>query len=175
MVRGSMIAGAALVALAACQPQAKPAPETAKVAPPAAPAVAPTPEVGPAAAAPLEEAAKSTITIDLTAGKPAAVTQKLQSPLQIDGVAPAKWFFEAQFPVTLAVDGEVITEAPARSQDDWTNGKPTHPYRARLIFMVTKETQATLSFSEDMPGDDGKGNDLPPKTIKVPVTLMPAG
>jgi hypothetical protein len=163
-----IVAGLALAVLAACQPETK----TEAPASPEPPKAA---EVQPAAPAePAEAPAASTIKVDLTGAKPPAITDKLASPLVIEGTAPSSWIFEAQFPVTLAVDGEVIAEVPARSQDDWTSGAPTHPYRARVEFMVTKETKATLTFAQDMPGQDDKGNDLPPKTVKVPVTLVPA-
>ena len=65
-------------------------------------------------------------------------------------------------------DGAVIAEGPAHATDDWTNGNPTHPYRAELPFTVTQETPATLVLQEDMPQEG-----TTPREVRVPVVLAP--
>ena len=107
-------------------------------------------------------------TAEITVETPAA-NARVTSPLVTSGRAPANWIFEAQFPAKLiGADGAVIAEAPARSQDDWTNGNPTHPFRAELTFSVNADTPATLVLEQDMP-QEGQT----PHQVSVAVTLAP--
>lgn len=154
---------AMLAGLAACGPEE----EVAQPTPPPAPPLEALPPAAPVTG--------TVITVDLTTASPPTVGVPLQSPLQIDGVAPARYFFEAVFPVRIeSGDYQVIAEALAQAQEDWTNGNPTHPFRATLTFTVTQETAATLVFEEDMPELDDKGEGKPPKQVRVPVMLVPS-
>jgi Immunoglobulin-like domain of bacterial spore germination len=94
---------------------------------------------------------------------------RVTSPLVVTGTAPANWIFEAQFNAYLhGPGGYVLVQAPAISQDDWTNGNPTHPFRAELAFTVTEDTPAVLVLQEDMAQDH-----LTPRQVSVPVVLTP--
>lgn len=143
-----VLALAAAFALCACSPPAERPAE---------------PPAEPAAAAETDRTALATIDAP-------APNARVSSPLVVTGTAPADWIFEAVFPAKLVgADGAVIAEGPAQSQDDWTNGNPTHPFRAELQFSVTQETQATLVLQEDMPGDGET-----PREVRVPVVLTPS-
>lgn len=111
----------------------------------------------------------------VTVNAPAA-NARVTSPLVATGVAPANWYFEAVFQAKLiGADGAVIAEGPAQSQEDWTNGNPSHPFRAELTFNVTQDTPATLVLREDMPDAE---RDLEPgqtprptREVLIPVVL----
>lgn len=156
MIRIAM-AAVALGVLAACQPAEPPASETG---------AAPQAETA-------AQAAVNSVTVDLTAAMQPAITQKLKSPLTVEGVAPARWYFEAVFPVKIEAGGKELAAMPGQAQDDWTNGNPTHLFKAELTFSVTSETAAELVFEQDMPDFDAQGNDLPSDQIRIPVTLVP--
>jgi hypothetical protein len=98
---------------------------------------------------------------------------RISSPVSVEGLAPNDWFFEAVFPLELAVDGEVISEAPAQAQTDWTVEGPVK-FRGELKFDVAVESRAVLTLAEDMPPKDAQGNDLPPRVLKIPVVLLPS-
>lgn len=134
----------AALALVACSPPAEKAPEP------------------PAEAAVVERTALATV------DAPAA-SARVTSPLVVTGTAPADWIFEAVFPAKLVgADGATIAEGPAQSQDDWTNGAATHPFRAELAFTVSQDTPATLVLQEDMPQEG-----TTPREVRVPVILTP--
>lgn len=147
------LAFAALLALAACSPAATRTASTATTA----------------AAAQFNNADGVTIEAPETGAR-------VTSPLVATGVAPANWYFEAQFQAKLVgADGVVIAEAPAMSQEDWTNGNPAHPFRAELAFNVTSDTPATLVLREDMPDaerdlDPGQ-TPQPTREVLIPVVL----
>lgn len=157
------IAALACLALCACTPEqtvpertgADGVPPVAMPkadAPPAQAATAPSSEV--AVVAPLSGA-------------------RISSPVSVEGMAPNNWFFEAVFPLELTVDGEVISEAPAQAQTDWTVEGPVK-FRGELKFDVAVESRAVLTLAEDMPPKDAQGNDLPPRVLKIPVVLLPS-
>lgn len=123
---------------------------------------------------PLEAAAPRTLRIDIVGDKKHVIDGKVPNFVRIEGVAPADWFFEAVFPVRLEVEGQVMVETFALSLDDWTNGELYHPYRAMLAFDLQKEMKAELVLEEDMPKQDDAGNDLPARSVRIPVVLAPA-
>ena len=158
----------ALVALSACAPEAKP---------PEAPAVIEqaTPDVAPPATASDAAKYKPAPEGEITVAAPLAGV-RVTSPLVAEGVAINNWFFEGQFVAELAVDGEVITMAPAMQSGDknWTDPGPVQ-FKAELTFDVTHDTNAELILSEDMPeminpDTDERG---PARSVRIPVVLVP--
>jgi hypothetical protein len=147
--------------LAACTPETKPA-------------EAPVAQTEPAPAQSAEAAAASRVNVDVGAATQPADGSKVMSPLEVTGVAPNDWYFEAVFPLKLiGADGAVIAEAPAQAQTDWTVAGPV-TFKGRFAFTVDKDTPATLVLEEDMPGQDDKGDDKPARTVRIPVVLAPA-
>jgi hypothetical protein len=93
---------------------------------------------------------------------------RVVSPLLASGVADNDWYFEAVFPAKLmARDGTLIAEAPAIAGSDWTVRGPV-PFTVEMAFTVDEETQATLVFEEDMPGENRA-----PRHVRIPVMLLP--
>lgn len=155
--------------LGACQPEA---------APPAAPeatAEGTVTDVQSAAdpAAPADVAAPAG-EIVVTSPLPGA---RVMSPLIIEGSADNTWFFEGQFVAELVMDGKVMIQAPAMQHGDkaWTDPGPVG-FRAEMKFSVSERTNAEIVLSEDMPAllEDGSDERGPPRTIRIPVVLLPA-
>lgn len=163
MIRVSLLA---FVALAACAPEAKApdAPQTPAVEAPATPA-----------SAPLAEGEIPAPAGEITISSPVAAA-RVSSPLIVEGVAINNWMFEGVFPVELAVDGEVIAQAPAQQQapDNWTNPGPVR-FKAELTFTVTEQKNAVLILREDSPRPVSPDSDVagPARTVRIPVTLLP--
>jgi hypothetical protein len=143
-----MIRSVALcVALLACSPQ---------------PAQEPAPQTSGQGATPTSDLA--------TIGSPRAGA-RVTSPMRIDGVAPANWYFENQFPVRLLdANGAVIAEAPAHPDVNWTANAEPKVFALELPFQVSTETAAILVLQEDMPGDGET-----PREVRIPVVLLPGG
>lgn len=156
----------AFVALAACSPAAE-APDM----PPAPSGEAP---VAPASA-PLAEGEIPAPAGEITVSSPVAGA-RVSSPLVVEGVVINNWMFEGVFPVELAVDGQVIAQAPAQQQapDNWTNPGPVR-FKAELTFTVTEEKNAVLILREDSPRPLNPDSDEagPARTVRIPVTLLP--
>lgn len=156
------------VALAACAPEAKP-PETSVAAEQTAP--------DPALQAEMTDAQKYKPAPDgdITVKTP-LVGARVTSPLIVEGVAVNDWFFEGQFVAELAFEGEVIVQAPAMQSGDnnWTDPGPVE-FKAELTFDVTKEQNAELILSEDMPEFIDEANDIrgPARSVRIPVVLLP--
>jgi hypothetical protein len=92
-----------------------------------------------------------------------------KSPLVVTGIAPNNWYFEASFPARLVdLNNQVLAEAPAQAQTDWTVQGPV-AFKAALSFVVLTETHATLVLQEDMPGE----NNPSPREVRIPVVLEP--
>jgi hypothetical protein len=166
MLKRSLIA---LVLLAACQPQQAPAPDAGKPAAPS-PDQAGSDQLKLAA----DELPADADDVKVTSVTPGA---KVKSPLVVEGVVDSGWMFEGSFPVELAANGESIVMRPGEQQapDNWTNGGPIR-FKATLEFEVTKETPAVLILKEDMPKPKSDDSDEPgpAKTVRIPVTLLPA-
>ena len=163
-----MVTGAAILALAACQPEAK-----TEAAAPVAEEIAPQAPVDGENGAPSAtvEAEKGTFIVETPA--PGA---KVTSPLVITGVADNGMYFEGVFPIELVVDGKVIARGPAQQAGDrnWTDPGPVN-FRAALEFEVSKETNAELVLMEDMPDlvSDDSDERKPAQAMKIPVVLVP--
>lgn len=145
----------ATLALAACSPAPAPSetPTAPQVATPAAPAASAT------------LAADAPLAIIMSPSRGARVT----SPLRIAGVAPAGWYFENQFPVTLVdAHGQTIAQAPAHPDVNWTENAEPKAFALDLPFSVTSETAAQLVLQEDMPRE-GEA----PREVRIPVVLVP--
>ena len=93
-----------------------------------------------------------------------------KSPLQVAGIAPGNWYFEASFPIELRTkDGQVILgAAPAHATDDWMTAKPVH-FSTTISFKITKKTEALIVLKNDNPSGDPARD----KSYEVPVTLLP--
>lgn len=125
---------------------------------------APEAEAPPALAAAEAPAAEQLATV----GAPQSGA-RVTSPLRVSGVAPANWYFENQFPVRLLdARGEVIAEAPAHPDVNWTENAEPKVFALDLPFQVSTETAAMLVLQEDMPGEDET-----PREVRVPVVLLP--
>lgn len=157
-----------VLVLAACAPEQK-APEA-----PAAPeAVEPQmpDDIANSDAAKYKPAGDGEVTV-----KGPTAGARITSPLIAEGTAINDWFFEGQFVAELVADGEVLVQAPAMQAGDtsWTDPGPVQ-FRAELAFEVTKETQAELILSEDMPDFIDEANDIrgPARSVRIPVVLVP--
>jgi len=117
-----------------------------------------------------EIAETATTADDLATVDTPSVNARVTSPLAVTGTAPANWYFENQFPVSL-VDGQgaEIVMAPATPRVNWTENALPKQFDATLTFSVTTETQAVLVLQEDMPGEGET-----PREVRVPVILIPA-
>lgn len=157
----------ACLVLAACAPEAKP-PETPV-------AEQTTPELMPQADVSDTQKYKPAPDGDITVKTPLAGA-RVTSPLIVEGQAINDWFFEGQFVAELAFEGEVITQAPAMQSGDksWTDPGPVD-FKAELTFTVTKEQNAELILSEDMPEFIDEANDIrgPARSVRIPVVLLP--
>lgn len=157
----------ACLTLVACAPEAKPpeAPVTAEQ----------TPDLAPMADASDHRTYKPAADGEVTVKTPLAGA-RVTSPLIVEGVAINNWFFEGQFVAELVFEGEVIVQAPAMQTGDtnWTDPGPVN-FKAELVFDVTKEQNAELILSEDMPDFIDEANDIrgPARSVRIPVVLLP--
>jgi hypothetical protein len=154
-MRHHLALGALMLGLAACgRPDTAPAPSEA----PSAPVEAPAPS--PAVAFPAGFSVTSP-----TAG---ATTT---SPLTVTGVAPNDWYFEAVFDaVLLDAQGNLLTQAPAQAQTDWTRPGPV-PFKAVLTYAVDTAQTGTVVLTEDQTGKGADGDDTPVREVRIPVVL----
>ena len=163
-----MMTCAAVLALAACQPEAKTdsGPQIAEEILPQAPV-----DGEDSKPSPTKEAAAGSFAVDSLA--PGA---KVSSPLVITGIADNSMFFEGVFPIELVADGKVIARGPAQQAGDrnWTDPGPVN-FRAALEFDVARETSAELVLMEDMPApiSDTSDERAPARAIRIPVVLVP--
>jgi hypothetical protein len=152
-----------VILLAACQPQATPAPEKP-------PEQAAAPQVDQTALA-ADEIPVPAGEVVVTSPLPGA---KVTSPLVVEGTVINNFMFEGSFPVEVAVGSEVLDVAPGEQQapDNWTNPGPVK-FKATLEFTVTEEKQAVLILKEDMPKPKSPDSDEPgpARTLRIPVTL----
>lgn len=149
-----VLAGALLttVALAACN-DPKP---TAPAAPVVAPVAAPTPSVVMPAG------------FSVTSPSAGATTT---SPLVVTGVAPNDWYFEAVFEaVLLDAQGNVLTEAPAQAQSEWTTPGPV-PFKAEFRYAVSSTQPGMIVLTEDQTGEPDQGDAIPVREVRIPVVL----
>lgn len=161
-------AAIALLLLSACAPEA---------APPKAPEAAEAEEAAPTQELLAEvEHYKPAPDGEISVTSPSAGA-RISSPLVAEGAAINNWFFEGVFLAELVVDGEVLAQAPAQQAGDksWTDPGPVG-FRAELAFQVSKETNAELILSEDMPAPISPDSDIagPARSIRIPVVLLPA-
>lgn len=151
-----VLAGALLatVSLAACNDPKTAAPTAPMAAPPAAATVTP-PVVLPAGFSVTSPAAGATTT----------------TPLVVNGVAPNDWYFEAVFEaVLLDAQGNVLTEAPAQAQSEWTTPGPV-PFKAELSYAVSTTQPGTIVLTEDQTGEPDQGDAAPVREVRIPVML----
>ncbi len=93
------------------------------------------------------------------------------SPLTVTGVAPNDWYFEAVFDaVLLDAQGNLLTQAPAQAQTDWTKPGPV-PFKAVLSYAVDATQTGTVVLTEDQTGKGEDGDDAPLREVRIPVTL----
>jgi hypothetical protein len=95
---------------------------------------------------------------------------RVKSPLDVEGVAPNLWYFEAIFPAKLVdKDGKVLAEAPAQAQSDWTKPGPVN-FKVHFEFSVAAETPASIVLEKDATGENKEI-----RTVHIPIVLEPAG
>jgi len=98
--------------------------------------------------------------------------QIIKSPLTVTGRARGNWFFEASFPVQLAVgDGIVIAQTPAQAKGDWMTNDFV-PFEAKIDFEYTfgrDRMPAILVLKKDNPS----GLPQYDKNISIPIVLIP--
>lgn len=154
-MRHPLALGALLLTLTACgQPAKAPEPSDAQSAPAETPA--PSPAVAfPAGFSVISPSAGATTT----------------SPLTVTGVAPNDWYFEAVFDaVLLDAQGNLLTQAPAQAQSDWTRPDPV-PFKAVLSYAVDVTQTGTVVLTEDQTGKGEDGDDAPLREVRIPVVL----
>ncbi len=140
------IAALAACALIACSPPGPTAPPSSSA----------TTTQATAPAAPVTDIARVTA--------PAA-NATVTSPLHVTGIAPADWYFENSFPVSLVdAQGNTIAEAPATPRVNWMENTEPKEFDATLTFTATGP--ATLVLQEDNSGDRPT-----PREVRVPVVL----
>jgi hypothetical protein len=146
----------AVLTLTACnKPQTAPKPPEAPSAP-----VAPVPPPPPAVVMPAG--------FSVTSPMAGAATT---SPLTVTGVAPNDWYFEAVFEaVLLDAEGNVLVEAPAQTQSDWTKPGPT-PFKAVFAYSVDTTQTGTVVLTEDQTGKGEDGDNTPVREVRIPVML----
>lgn len=89
--------------------------------------------------------------IDLIQVETPRPNQTISSPLVVKGKARGAWFFEADFPISLADSkGRLIGSAVATAQADWMTEEFV-PFEARLEFKNPQEEKGTLIFKKDNP------------------------
>ncbi|QTC93119.1 Gmad2 immunoglobulin-like domain-containing protein [Brevundimonas goettingensis] len=152
-MRQHLALGAVMLGLAACgQPATSSAPSDAS----APPAEAPSPAV--------------TFPTGVSVTSPAAGATTA-SPLTVTGVAPNDWYFEAVFDaVLLDAQGNLLTQAPAQAQTDWTQPGPV-PFKAVLSYAVDATQTGTVVLTEDQTAKGEDGDDAPVREVRIPVVL----
>lgn len=154
-MRHTLVLGALLLTVTACgQPAKAPTPSDAQGSPPAT--TAPSPAVAwPAGFSVSSPVAGATTT----------------SPLTVTGIAPNDWYFEAVFDaVLLDAQGNLLTQAPAQAQTDWTKPGPV-PFKAVLSYAVEETQTGTVVLTEDQTGKGADGDDAPVREVRIPVVL----
>ena len=93
------------------------------------------------------------------------------SPLVVTGVAPSDWYFEAVFEaVLLDAQGNVLTQAPAQAQSEWTTPGPV-PFKAELRYAVSTTQPGTVVLTEDQTGEPDQGDATRVREVRIPVVL----
>lgn len=91
--------------------------------------------------------------------------QVVKSPLNIDGQARGKWFFEASFPVKiLDSNGKVLGTAIASTTSDWMTDKFV-TFSASLVFEASTTASGTLVLEKDNPSGLVENED----SLEIPV------
>jgi hypothetical protein len=135
---------------------------------PASPPAESDAQAAPAAVAAPSPAATLPAGFSLTSPAPGATTT---NPVTVTGVAPNDWYFEAVFDaVLLDAQGNLLTQAPAQAQTDWTKPGPV-PFRAVLSYSVDTTQTGTVVLTEDQTGKGEDGDDAPLREVRIPVTL----
>ncbi|MGE3931061.1 MAG: Gmad2 immunoglobulin-like domain-containing protein [Hyphomonadaceae bacterium] len=92
------------------------------------------------------------------------------SPLRVEGVAPNDWYFEAIFDARLlGPSGELLDEAPAQAQTDWTQPGPV-PFVAEFDFAVPAPQDGIVVLTAYSGGEDEQS---PPRELRIHVELSP--
>ncbi len=91
----------------------------------------------------------------------------VSSPVTIEGEARGNWYFEAEFTVDLVQDGETLTTAIVKAQDDWMTEEYV-PFSATMeIPEAATEGEAQLVFRNSNPS----GKPELDKSYSVPVKV----
>jgi len=92
--------------------------------------------------------------------------QTIESPLQITGQARGYWFFEADFPVKLSADGQIIATGIARAQGEWMT-EDFVLFAVELIFNKPEAKKGELILERDNPSGLPENAD----ELRVPVVF----
>lgn len=96
--------------------------------------------------------------------------QTVSNPIRISGEARGYWYFEASFPVSLVVNGQVVTTSVAQAKTDWMTTDFV-PFDFTMPYSVVSTTTAELVFHND------NASGLPEfdREYRLPITITPSG
>lgn len=110
--------------------------------------VAPTTATATPAALPEQSAISTTTTPTLL--KPGK-SEKIKSPLTIEGSAFGSWYFEGSFPIILTdANGKVLAQTNAKAIGDWMSTGSV-PFSATLSWATSTATSGVLILKKDNP------------------------
>lgn len=93
----------------------------------------------------------------------------VHNPINLNGQARGRWFFEASFPIKLVdSQGTLLTFGYVQAQDDWMTENYV-PFESELNYLVDATTSAILVFERDNPSGLISQNDK----FEVPIILSP--
>lgn len=93
----------------------------------------------------------------------------VHNPINLNGQARGRWFFEASFPIKLIdSQGTLLTFGYVQAQDDWMTENYV-PFESELNYLVDATTSAILVFERDNPSGLISQNDK----FEVPIILSP--
>jgi len=97
-------------------------------------------------------------------------SQKVKSPLSLEGEARGTWFFEGDFPVQLIKkDGTIVGASFATAESEARN-EDFVQFSGRLEFAVERQTKADLILKKDNPSGLPENDDF----LRVPIILLPS-
>lgn len=89
----------------------------------------------------------------------------VKSPLNVEGAARGKWFFEASFPVKIVDDnGKVLGTANATTTENWMT-EDYVPFKATLTFEESTTSTGKLILEKDNPSGQAENADQ----LEIPV------
>jgi len=115
-----------------------------------------------------EESCGEDISQGIIVNSPTA-NEVVQNPINLEGLATGRWYFEATFPVKLvSVSGAVLNFGYVQATSDWMTENYV-PFKGQLTYQVAATTTATLVFERDNPSGLISESDK----YEVPIILSP--